>query len=1400
MKKILIQLLIFTAVSLFAASPVLKNDLVRFRFSPGNYALVGIDNLQTGHSINFPKSTSLWSMKLIDGSLTVADVIGKSRAAVKLKRSGKKQVMTLAWQGELRDCDTWKVVMTITLPDDSAIADWHIAAETDGEPALWIKELQFPRFENIASLGNDRLVYGHHLGRMIRLPGKRIGATHIVSPGEWSMQFAAFYGTPSMPADIYKSDEVNGFQRGAAADETGLFAAVDDGQYYHKVMNAERKPGNCFSLTYINYPTFPFWPATSQTRADKFVYSMPYKVKLGTFCGGVGKAAELYRDMIKDREDIKGKKIYVNSNVSQKVLDSVFWGKIYWSSNKVIPEILRMQEYLQVPVNTHWVRYSVNPFDDNNLNYFPSVAQYREGVKALREAGIGVGPYVCCGVWDKDTESYRRYGVKDAAALDEFLNPLVWVLHFQVSYWMNPASPIWRKQYHDVTMKMFGQWDTDGQYLDVMAAGGHLSYNTDLHKPHGGNYWAQGNRQLMDSLIKGTKSVQKNPYLVSEGFSECYIGKLDAYLMLDATRYAWCHNTAQEVYPLFSLIYHDYAVTYGSDCEQQIPLDKFRWQMGLHFVWGSQLCYSAYLIDEPEKKYVHHDRMTRDLSQAWYRSGYKYLTGGQGLEIAQTASAKEIGKAPAGVVSAPCTVTLKNVMGKPFPWIGPSVPASAWRGYDDTIGFTLANISDKSQQVELYANRKALNSKYDTIWRTWPLPAVKLGKLTDHTVLKLNLPVDSAMILEVRDDSAPAIRPLVKNDYLNMVADSKGIFPVLSAENGKLYGTDAAYAHHRNGKITIHDAAGKQLKAKTHHWRYVEGRGGPRTNDYRTFYLLKDSGCTLSNAKLAKVRVINGVMTAEAELEKSGELKAPGKVLLAFGNKKVMFNKGTLKLAPGKYRLAAWNAEETWQEPVKNGLIKSLAEISFKAQQQGMKRLTGESIIHSDTRKAGERLIALGNAAAWLATGKKAEMVNSHDWLIPAKAMKISYDSPSIGSLTLLNSAFVDETRIDRAGASSFMVTAGSIEAAANLFRMLFRTNAKLGSHEFALSALNYLEVSEPLLVEIMWNVEYITKSEYADVLRSKVRIANVSDLTLPVRISAKLPEGWVLDPKENKLEHSLKPHDAQEYPLLFRMNKKVANVPEKQTFEVRVNYTDKDYTTVYEDIFVTNRSLRIRPVASGSKGMSWTGTLRTHAMLAVPAGKSQTMTLAFQRINVGPDPTKSLTYKILNKKLDVISTHKVAFNNNDPVKVTVPLLRGEDTYISMDCRFFKVGVEGVKHYAYTASVADPFIMFTDGARKDVTVYFHVDAGVKSFDLRATDGGPLEPARIIVLDPNGKSVFNRYGRFSAAEVIRIPVKHGQDNKVWSMKIRPDQDLSVSLENGAASWLSLDKNAVIGNAK
>ena len=105
MKKLVTALLAVSAASLLAAVPTLENKKVRFQFTPENYALSGIKNLETGHTVKIQKPTSLWLLKLIDGNKAIADIAGDSPAAATIEREGSTQVMTLIWDGRIRKND-----------------------------------------------------------------------------------------------------------------------------------------------------------------------------------------------------------------------------------------------------------------------------------------------------------------------------------------------------------------------------------------------------------------------------------------------------------------------------------------------------------------------------------------------------------------------------------------------------------------------------------------------------------------------------------------------------------------------------------------------------------------------------------------------------------------------------------------------------------------------------------------------------------------------------------------------------------------------------------------------------------------------------------------------------------------------------------------------------------------------------------------------------------------------------------------------------------------------------------------------------------------------------------------------------------------------------------------------
>ena len=1400
-KRFVFAILIsFLSTALSAESQVLlENDHAAFEFSDRDSALIGIRNRKSGRGIRLNGGRSLWSLRLQDYGRNHPEISPDRPAQVMRRRISGGQELTLSWHAIALPVGTLNVDVVVTLPDDSGIADWRLRARTDGAPAMWIRSVTFPRVDGVNSLGDDYLIYGSYLGRLVRSPGMRLKHEEINHPGRWSMQFAAFYGSAELNANslvpMKGSFQVNGFHRGMASDETGLFLAADDGKGYLKSLHLTGMPKtSTFAVSPIHYPVFPFWPQDSALRSQEFSFQLPYSIKMGTYSGGAGEAAELYRKLVEKRKWMRNGPLRSPGNpISPKVLNCAFWVKAYNGANKTVPEILRMRDDLRVPVNTHWVRYGVNRFDDNNLDYFPTMANYREGVRVLREHGIGVAPYVCCAVWDQDTESYLRYGMERAAARNEFGIPHIWPLAGnQPSAWMNPASPLWRKQYQAVTMKMFGQWGTDGQYLDVLACAGKLCYNTDLHAPHGGTYWTDGNRLLLKDLRKSIRRMEADPFLTTEGFTENYIDLMDCFLTLDLTRYGWKNRQSSDVFPLFSYVYHDHAIAYGSDCAQQIAPEMLRWEMGLSFTWGIQLCYSAFQINPPGESI--HDRFTRELARAWHCSAYKFLAGGKGIEIAQIPDPALCGAAPVSVVSPACRIVLSGELD--FPWIGPSVPASAWRAHDGTTGLTLANISGKEQNIRIHFKPRILHGKYDTVWQSWPLPAKKIGKLPETAPLEFTIPADRALVLEIRDDSPPAIRKLLASGQKAMLADGKGDFSAVPHSGQELYGCDSALTLHQNGKLELLNMdSGKKLKAVPVVWRKLEGRGGPRGPEVRTFHLLKPTGCTLNGEYTGKVYFSQDVLSADVTLRTPGKLMTRhGRLLLACNTDGKLFYSaaGSLDLEAGTYRIVSYPAGASWQYPDPSALISSLAEISAAAAEKGRNELTGDDLLSGEKRRRGEQLFALGNAVSWLVSGITVRGDAKDDWLIPGRVRELRFQ-PAGGTLHLLNTARIPQIEIREKGKNAFAVTVRHIEAAANLLRLLYQTDVRAGNCKFRLTSLREWEAAEPLLAEIEPANSVVVTGNASEFIRNRITITNTAPFPLPVRISVQEPSAWELPEEGNECSFLLKPQMRRNIPLVFRRRSGADGEGKSRPVRVLVNYTDQAWTAISEDFLVSEEETSLKPAGPGSRRPLWSNLIRHQCRVAVLAGSSGKVSLKLRPVTVGK-PVKELKWMLFDERMTVIKEGKIRFRNEKEQILAVAVPASGVYFIQLDGRFFQVQAAGdVSHYAVNCSEYNPYILH---GRKAVLGYFHVKPGAKSFAFSASDGGPLEPGHVIIRDPNGKAVFDYSGNYAGDQWHRISVAPGCADRIWSMEIIPVEDFQIRLRGEVSPWVTPERDAVL----
>ncbi len=1390
--------ILFGLFALHGGETVLENKHAALVFdSEYGYGLKKIVNKQTGRTVEFTPpdagKDSLWAMIPLEHGEELPELLGYGEVKIDRRQIPSGQVLIMHWEKLKAGSGSVTVEVTVTLPDDSGIADWHLRLKCDGNPAPWVKSVTFPRVNGIRSLGDDYLIYGEHLGRMVRDPGRRLRGISIGNPGDWSMQFAAFYGSAQLAANslVKLSGEfrVNGFQRGPANDETGLFLAADDGEGYQKYLRMRGRPAKRdFSIYPVHYPPLPFWPMDSEKPGVEFVYEIPYAMKLGTYSGGAGAAAEIYRELVKDRKWMANGPLRAPGNpVSPKIVEAAFWAKFYFGANKATPEVLRMCEYLRVPVNTLWYRYYVRRFNANEPEYFPSMPEYRNGVKILREAGVGVAPYVCCALWDPNTESFRRFGMEKAAAIDESGKPYSWALMGnRPSLWMHPASPLWRDKYRDITMKMFGQYGTDGQYLDVIAIIGKLCYNPGWHLPHGGNYWAEGNQRLLESLKENTAKAATKPFLTTEGFLENYIHQFDNFLMLDITRYGWKNRNGVDVFPLFSLVYHDYAINYGSDCGQTLNAEMLRWQMGLSFTWGIQLCWSDIKIDPPGERI--HDLYTRELVHAWYRSGSKFLTGGRGIEIAQVPNTALAGKAAVTVISAPYGVKLSDATRISFPWDGPSVPGSAWRAFDGTVGLTLANITGRNQPIRVLFNREQLSGPFDTLWRTWPLPAEKLGKLSERTDWEFEVPSDRALILEVRDDSQPEIHPLLDLPYKSMLANASGDFPPLVRDTDEIYATDDVSALNDGGEVRLlSERTGKELKvSRMVNWQRLEGYGGPRFPENRTFYLLKPTGWRLKDGT-AIARWNDGVISAQITVKTGGVLTVPqGVVAVLNHNGKWRLATGTVELSPGTWRLCGFKPELGWQKIDPQNIPGSLGEISSRAAAEGRKLLTGADTLLDIDRNRGETLLALGNAACFAATGKRAWLNNDHDWLLPGRTETFSYEGIRPGKIELLNSEHTGQVEIKWTE-----VTVRDVAAAANLLRFLYTTEKESEGVRFTATALNYLEVAEPLLTRISPANAFIVKPSGAGTITNHLSIINTAPIELPINLSADLSPGWSFPPELNN-PFTLKAQEHKTVPLVFRYDG--VDRGERHSLRVNVAYSSLAEAARHEDFEVVERRLNLKPFAADTsvEETAWSPVIRRQCLTAALVGTEGKVEISLRPSAVLSLKTTNVTWTLFDAKMKSLQSGKITFKNDDHT-LSLPVSEPGLYFVRVAGRFFRAKILN-RSGGFSGWEYEPFI--TCGKERNV-LYFAVNPNAKEFEFCGTDGGPSEPCKVTIRNSDGEIVFERDGRY-VGQWFRIPVATKQAGKLWSVEILPVEDFELRFRGPVSSWLSTSPGAALAD--
>ncbi len=267
---------------------------------------------------------------------------------------------------------------------------------------------------------------------------------------------------------------------------------------------------------------------------------------------------------------------------------------------------IRFREEIGVPTAYHVYNWHWIPFNNDNPHYFPARPDFKEGVKALKDADIRIVPYVSGYSWDRHDcrgDDYRfeneampnsAKNIKGEVLVNAHASTEPSGIRVQFAR-MCPTTAFWKEEMHHLVKKLYNDYGVDGIYLDVVSA----SYNmccdeTHMHPLGFGSYWWRAYSELIAGL---KEDISPEFAMTSESNSEVYASALDGYL-------SWTWVLADQV-PGFPAVYGGWVANFGRVITPNKRTDDayFRFHTAEAFMYGQQLGWVHPEIVDDDKQF-----------------------------------------------------------------------------------------------------------------------------------------------------------------------------------------------------------------------------------------------------------------------------------------------------------------------------------------------------------------------------------------------------------------------------------------------------------------------------------------------------------------------------------------------------------------------------------------------------------------------------------------------------------------------------------------------------------------------------------------------------------------------------------------------------------------------------
>jgi len=718
---------------------VVENAHVRLVFStrpvPFLRELVHKPSMQ--NLVAQPASQSLFSLELpqANGGTASFESQRAKEGGLEVRRVEGGQHLVIEFAG-LGPAGNVRVRLDGRLDDETPLVRWSVAIGNPGRQPL--AAMRFPYLAAVPAIGaadDDVIVAPAFPGALIENPAQNWPASYRAGwafPGQQSAQFMAFQ---DRTAGLYL----------ASMDTVGFGRAL-------RVAKQDNK-----RLVLFHEYLLPEQPTA--------VWESPYPAALGVTAGTWQDTADIYKRWavrqpwcarkLAQRDDIpdwwkRGPCIHTCSVRTQDA-DGRCNGSYY-------PQLLQHLRALRakidgpvLPMIAGWENHRTWTAGD----YFPifDAARAEGTIAQLRQDGFW--PFVfLSGLyytfrndgpdgsavpgWERYTASFAidRQTGKPAEALLGNHRKNGWCRH---SYSFCPAAPGTKEFFHAVLDQLHALGIDVVQMDQATTGAGEACYSSAHgHQPGPGTYQTQAFRQLLADMRRHGRSLSPQFVLFNEELHEELIPYLDGFHTRESRERYWYRRTpGARGIPLFTYLYHEYALAYGGEGPSAIKFNSpaIVREHAVNLVTGKTPAVSVWSRQEAMAE-AHPDQihMLRNHSRLLKTEAQRFLMLGRmlhPLEFAAPTIALRISAEHDGGWRAE-------------PFTDRAVLTSSWQSPEGLVGHCLVNITDVKQSASL-----RLDTRGAADWRRAQVDLYRAERPQACETLSRDAPLPYAYRLEL---------------------------------------------------------------------------------------------------------------------------------------------------------------------------------------------------------------------------------------------------------------------------------------------------------------------------------------------------------------------------------------------------------------------------------------------------------------------------------------------------------------------------------------------------------------------------------------------------------------------------------------------------------------------------